>query len=456
MRILLLKPISEVYYVIQPNLGLGYLATIIQDEGHEVEILDSGKENLSWDSFLDIVKRNFDIIGIQMFTHDMVSVKKHIQIIKEHSNSITMVGGPHISSLPFDTMKYLDELDYGFVGEAEKGMEKFIKLKERNADTLSTVPNLVWKNEKDIIVNPQDNYNDLDEIKFPSWELMPIGDYPLAPHGSFSKHKLVAPIIATRGCPYKCTFCGGKNITGIKLRHRSISNLTKEILFLYQSYGVREFQIVDDNFTLDKKFVIEFCHRFILLDLNLSFSLPNGIRLDTLDEEILKLMEKAGFYSFAVGIESGSDRILKLMKKRINVKTIKDKIDLIKKHTNISITGFFLMGYPTETEEEILETIKFAKQLKIDKASFMFVMPLPGTQLWEMYEDKNNVNWNDFFYYRIVKNFSHIPADRLKTLHKKAMKEFYLRPKIIIGLIKQIKLPNQVRLIYQRARNILK
>ena len=453
MKILLLKPISDIYYVIQPNLGLGYLATIIRNEGHEVKILDAGKENLTWDKFKEIVKENYDIIGIQMFTHEILDVEKHIKIIRENSDSTIIVGGAHISGLPEKTMKM--DIDFGFIGESEIGIREFIKLKKEEyiAANLSHIPNLVWKMEENIIVNKKTQYKNLDDIQYPAWDLMPVNEYPLAPHGSFSRKKIVAPIIATRGCPYKCTFCGGKSVTGIKLRTRSVKNIIDEILFLYDKYKVKEFQIVDDNFTLKNKFVTEFCERIISLNLDLALSLPNGIRIDSLNEELLKLMEKAGFYSFAIGIESGNDRILKIMKKDLDKETIREKIELIKKHTKINITGFFLIGYPGETEEEILETIEFAKSLNIDKASFMFVMPLPGSELWDLYEDKD-VNWADFFYYRIVKGFSDIPTERLKRLHKKAVREFYLRPKIILGLIKEIKTLNQIKMILRRFSNI--
>ena len=124
--------------------------------------------------------------------------------------------------------------------------------------------------------------------------------------------------------------------------------------------------------------MVKFCKKIIGLGLDIVFALPNGIRLDTLDEDLLKLMERAGFYSVAVGIESGSNRVLKLMQKNLSKETIKEKTDLIKKCTAMTVTGFFMIGYPGETESEILETIDFAKSLNIDKASFMFVMPLPG------------------------------------------------------------------------------
>ena len=461
MKILLLKPINKIYYVIQPKLGLGYLATIMLDNGHDVCILDSGKENIGWESFTRLIeKEKYDLIGIQMFTHELQSVKKHVDIIKKYSPaSIVICGGPHISSLPEDAMNLIKNIDFGFVGEAEIGISKFIKLRKEdyhNNDILGAIPNLVWRRDGKIKVNDREYIMNLDEIKFPAWHIMPPSIYPVAPHGSFCKKIPVAPMIISRGCPFQCTFCAGKSVTGTIIRYRSVDNAISEIMSLYDKYGVREIHIEDDNFTLKREYVIDFCNEIIKLKLDLVFALPNGARLDTFDEEILKLMEKAGFYSMALGIESGSDRILTLMKKGLSRDEIGKKIELIKGCTKFNLTGLFLMGYPGESESEILETIAFAKTSKLDKASFIFLMPLPGSELWDIYKNKNKqrIDWENFFYYRVVRGLSDIPVERLKKLHRKATFEFYLRPKIIFGLLKEIKTVNQITIILKRLISI--
>lgn len=456
MKVLLLKPINDIYYVIQPNLGLGYLARIMIDSGHDVTIIDSGKEKLRWKDFTRLIKEEkHDLIGIQMFSHEVKSVKLHLDIIKRYSPNTTIIcGGAHISGDPQGTMRLLKDINFGFVGESEIGIEKFMKLKKEdcaNYELLKTIPNLVWRDNDKIIINPKESIEDLDKIKFPAWHLMPIFNYPIAPHGTFCKKRQVAPIIISRGCPFKCAFCAGNSVTGHTLRYRSISNVISEIMLLHDEYGVKEIHIEDDNFTLKKDYVIAFCNEIIRLKLNLAFALPNGVRLDTLDEKMLIIMEKAGFYSMAIGIESGSDRILTLMKKNLSKESIQEKIGLIKKCTKINLTGFFLIGYPQENEQEIFETIAFAKTLKIDKASFMFVMPLPGSELWEIYRKKYpEVDWSTFFYYRVVKGLSDIPANVLKKLQMRAILEFYLRPRLIMGLIKGIKTFTQIRTLGKR------
>jgi len=267
----------------------------------------------------------------------------------------------------------------------------------------------------------------------------------------------VAPIITSRGCPFPCTFCAARALTGRVIRYRSVENVIREIILLRDRYGVREFHIEDDNFTWKREYVIAFCREIIERDLDLSFSLPNGIRLDSLDREVLTLMERAGFYSLAVGIESGSNRVLALMKKNLTREVIREKIELIKECTDMRVSGFFLIGYPGETEKEIGETISFSRELPLNLASFLITMPLPGSPLWDDYQkqDYQNINWGNFVPSRVVPGLSDIPPDRLKRLQRKATILFYLRPKIISWILKDLKRPNQCRIIVRRLLDVI-
>jgi len=236
-----------------------------------------------------------------------------------------------------------------------------------------------------------------------------------------------------------------------------VENVIREIIILYDRYGVREFHIEDDNFTWKREYVITFCRKIIELGLDLSFALPNGIRLDSLDREVLTLMEEAGFYSIAVGIESGGDRILALMKKSLTRAVIREKIELIRGCTDMRVSGFFLIGYPGETEDEIRGTISFARELPLDLASFLITMPLPGSPLWDDYkkQDYQKINWEDFIPSRVVPGVSDIPPESLKKLQRRATLRFYLRPKIIARILGQIKRPNQYGIIVRRLFDLL-
>lgn len=461
MKVLLLKPINDVYYIVQPSLGLGYVASIVLRHGHDVRLLHAGKENLTWERFeREVADWQPDIVGIQMLSSDYLSTMKHLKIVRRVApGALTLVGGAHISGDPNGVMAAMPELDLGFVGEAEQGLDAFLDLPReawKDPRALAQIPNLVWRGDGRTVVNVRTRIKDLTEIPFPAWQLMKPADYPVAPHGNFCKKVPVAPIITSRGCPFPCTFCAGHNVTSRQVRLRTPEHVMAEIEMLYNDYGVREIHVEDEVFTLHKEYAADICNRIIASKMDLALSLPNGVRLDSLDEEILRLLERAGFYSMGVGVESGSDRVLGLMRKHMSTGEIRRQVDLIKRVTNIHLTGFFILGYPTETVEEIEQTIQFARSLKLDKANFMFLSPLPGSEVWEQYchAHSEQIDWGNTFSYRITQGLTDIPPQVMRRLHRRAVRKFYLRPHIILDMLSQIKSREQLVYLMRRVKGI--
>jgi len=468
MKVLLVSPINRTY-VVMPNMGLGYLATALRKNGHEVKILHCAKEKMSYPKYAEFLKKNkFDIAGFQVFSYDLDSVKEHVNILKEiNASTYIVVGGPHPSSAPYHTMEYLKDIDFAFQGEAEIGFSKLVNkislLSVIKQDLLEKgefddIPGLVWRDKSGIKANNKACIDNLDELEFPSWDLMDPREYPEAPHGAFARSFPVAPIIITRGCPFLCTFCAGHTISGRKVRKRSISNVLAEMEFLINNYDVKEFNIEDENFTLHKDLVEEFCNEILKRNLKISWNCPSGIRIDTLSKPLLALMEKSGCYSFGIGIESGSQRMLDLFRKNLTVKKIEEQMNLLR-NTKIKTTGFFLLGYPGETIEDIMQTIRFAKVLPLHRAQFNSFMPLPGSEVYETLREKgllNNLEWGHFF----VHDVTYIPAGftkkRLIKFRRKAYIEFYLRPGIIFNILKEIRSFRHLVYLFSRFLDSLK
>ena len=451
MEILLVQPVKDKKHTLNlmPPLGLGYLASSVR-HSHNVRILDCVKEGMDLKDFKDHVEKNIpDVIGFTVFSCDLESVKKSIKIVKEiNSGIITVAGGPHPSGDPQGAMAYLDFLDFVFAGESEKGFPLLMEQLSRKSDerNFKDIPGLVWKKNGNINSNPKIFIENLDTIEFPSWDLLELNTYKGVPNGVFTKQYPFAPIIVTRGCPYLCTFCSAHNIVGRKLRHRSIDNVIKEIKILYEKYGIKEIHIEDDNFTFDLGFAKEFCNRLIKLGLPLTYSCPNGVRLDRIDKELLVLMKKAGFYNIYVGVESGSPRILKHMRKNLSLEEIAKKVDLIKE-VGLEASGYFILGYPEETISDMEKTILFASVLNLDWAQFATFIPIPGSDiLKDEYVKKiaDATNWSDFFNTDVPFAPRGVSKKQLKKMQKKAFLRFYLRPGKILNLIKKIRLNNVV------------
>ncbi len=466
MNILLVNPKNPKSgnYIVIPNLSLGYLGANLRDSGHNVEILDCIKENYTFDDFEAHIKRKkYDVIGFNAFSSFMNAVKTYLEIISKNKNgTLTMIGGPHPIFEPVDTMKWLKgTLDYAFWGEAEYNMPKLLELHANNSvteETLATIPNLVWWKNNDVICNEKKFIDNLDDNGIQAWDLIRPDTYPTAPNGIFSRRKHIAPIITTRGCPYPCTFCGAPRTLGKKIRKRSMENLLKEITWLRDDYGIEEIHIMDDNFTFDADFAAEFCRMLLGNKINMPWAVPNGVRLDTLDGDLVKIMEEAGCYSFAVGIEAGTNRVLQLMKKHLTVEAIREQFEIISKNSNLRVTGFFILGYPGETREEAEETIRFAKEIKIHRANFFNFSPFPGSTSFDelkMSGKLKDLNFDDLYIHSISFGSEQIPKEELSRLVKKAHMEFYLRPQILWGLAKEIKSFYQLKVIFKRAMAII-
>jgi len=429
MKVLLVKPPQKTNEV-QPPLGLGYLAGTIKDFT-EVQILDCIKENYSIKDFKEFIsKNNFNFIGLQCYTVDLDIVKQLVQITKKISpKTKIIIGGPQPSLDPINTFKYLCA-DYGFCGEAEIGFPMLIK-----GEKPEKIPGLIYKNR----VNPNKLAENLDDYQI-GWEFFDLKSYPLAPHGAFCRQYPTAPLIITRGCPFQCTYCGAHLISGRKIRSHSVDFTIKQIEFLHKE-GIKEIHIEDDNFTMKRDFVIDFCNKLIQKKLGVTFTFPNGIRLDTLDSEMIKLMKKAGLYSVSVGIESGSDKIRKLMNKNLDAKTIREKMDLLKKE-GIEVIGFFIVGYPGEIIEDIKETVKFACSLPLKRATFSAFKPFPGTLIYDELVKKGEIKelkWEDFSLDKIAWSPKGISIKKLKNLRRNAFLRFYLRPGILLKMLSEIK-----------------
>jgi len=458
LKVLLMRPYADSDELIPP-VGLGYLATALREK-HEVQILDGIKEKLTLEKFADILRKGrYDIVGIHLFTYQIKLVSEYANLIKKILPDAKIVlGGPHPSCSPENIFEFFSEIDWAFKGEAEIGFAKLADLVSGNSlsnEQLAGVPGLIWRNDGGTQVNTQVFVENLDELGQPSWDLLRPDTYPLAPHGGFFKNYPIAPIMTTRGCPYSCTYCAGHLVSGRKIRSRSVAHIIEEIKLLYDRYGIREIHIEDDNFTFNREAVKEFCRQLKVNNLKISWTCPNGIRLDTLDEELLLAMKDAGLYSVSVGIESGSDRILKAMKKNLNTAQIREKIGLIKK-CGLAVSGFFILGYPSETKQEILQTIRFAVELDLDRAGFFIFKPFPGTEVTAdlLKSGELNPEQNDQWAYYVLADAVYAPTGltkkELKDLRTRALVSFYFRPKIIFRFFKGIRNFQHFKIILKR------
>lgn len=461
MKILLVRPVtsSVLIHNLVPPLGLSYLAAALMKRGHEVSILDCPREGLSVEDFTRrAAEYRPGAVGFHTFSCDVRNVRESAAAVRAAAaGAVIVAGGAHPSGAPERFYTDFPDAHFGFIGEAEESFARFVDSLAAGAPDLA-VPGLIFRKDGATAFNPPEFREDLSSLEFPAWRLTPPSAYPGSPMGILFRNSPVGPILATRGCPCACTFCAGRLIQGDRVRRRTVDNVAAEIRLLTGEFGVREIHFLDDNLASSRAFAIELCDRISSDFPRLTWCCPNGLRLDTLDRELLAAMKESGCYSISAGIESGSPEILKKMKKGVTVERIREKVEMIKS-VGLEACGFFILGFPGETSETIEETISFACSLPLDRASFFNFLPLPGSPA-AMELEKNGeaaaLDYNSFHYIFTPYVSPGLTADGLKKAQREAFKRFFLRPRILLNVLLRIRTWNQIKLLIRRASGYLR
>lgn len=442
---------------VYPSLGLSYVASALLSAGHNVILFDWDATPQPEKSLVKVIKElKPKLVGFYLMTWTFRQAKDMLKIIKEFSPDIkSVVGGPNVHSFPVISLKFSD-FDFAIQGEGEYTILELIDHLEGEKDAAS-IRGLIWRGG-DIIQNSSRPFiEDLDKINFPAWDKLPYKNY----YDVFTQNRHFATLIATRGCPWDCTFCDRKNRMGSIWRKRSTDNIIKELKWLRDSFNIREFMFFDDNLVVDKNWVMEFCDKIVSNNLDIDWECR--ARVDMVDRPLLNTMKKAGCYRIRYGMEAGDNRILKVLKKGISVEQIRDCAH-ISKEAGIEIFAYFMMGSPYETEETLNKTLELALEVDADFTLFSKTILIVGSELFEWAVENGYIKKNYWLDYLLGKENNPAPALSTKELPEKvvdryismANQKFYLRPKYIFHRLTKIKKPSQFCRQLQMARAFLK
>lgn len=359
-----------------PAIGLGYLAESLQKEQIQCRVIDL-RLGYSMGYLQNAIKEyNPDLIGISMMSYCYQDTYNMITLLKKKFNNIPIVaGGAHISILKEKALEECRAIDFGIIQDGEISLAMLCK-----GEKISDIPGLIYRDNRKISINSHENLiKDLNKIDFPKYEAFELKKYALP---------MAISIITSRGCPYSCTFCANSLTNGKKFRFRTAMNIIEEIKFWHEK-GIRHFSIQDDNFTLDKNRVMEFCELIKSENLNnIKLELTNGIRANTADKELLLKMKEAGFFSLAIGVEAGNNKVLKSLNKSETMEEIEKAIK-IACELNLNVHLFFLIGSPYETFDDFQDSIKLALKYPVSHVEFYTIVPYPGTGLFEWINENN-------------------------------------------------------------------
>ncbi len=435
LRVLFVKPPSN-SHLIFPPIGLIQLATCCKGIAG-VKILDCLKERYTHREFKEyLIKNPCDVVAISSFSAESMSAIACARIAKKvNPNVITMIGGTHLHNLYKSTSDIsFQDIDFSMVGEGEESLPLLLKelMKPAEERSYDHIMGLNYMSNGKIIANEPGWVQNLDGLPNTDWSLIDLKGYP---RSYLAKKHPYAPILTSRGCPYRCTFCSIPSIAGRSFRPRSPEKVFAEMKHLYE-LGVREIMFWDDNFTLQRSRAKRLCELLIEENMKgLVWSCPQGVRIDLIDEELLGLMKKAGCYYVSLGIESGSDRVLTDMKKSISVQKIREKVPLVSK-AGIDSWGFFILGYPTETKEDILATINLSREIGLTRVSYHIYQPVSGTEAFDTFFKDKDIDWEKIKFSESLFPPKGMTAQDLKSIQRMAFLRFYCRPKTFLKFLK--------------------
>jgi len=396
---------------------------------------------------------NPDIVGVSIWTTFAASAFHVAKICKEVVPACkVVVGGPHATEKADEILRIAPSVDYVVKGEGEIAMLELVRQIPSGRDSVSSIPGLSFRDNNAIVHNPiRQTANDLKLFPFPDRSLLINEDrYTSEDMGL---------IMSSRGCPYACSYCATHTRT---VTYRPTDHIVDEIKLVKEKYGTTLFSFKDDSFTVNKKRVEQFCDKLLAERLNINWEC--NTRVDLVSESLLAKMKKAGCNSIKVGVESGSERILKRMNKGITHDQIRNAANLFRK-IGIHWTGYFMMGVPSETVDEIYQTLDFMYEIEPDFASISVYEPFPGTPMFAKGIQKNlakpEMTLVDFYtmlpndYYKLDprKQVETIDADEFSILAEDMKRKFHIYNKSFKRLLYRAK--SRINLYVKQPRLLL-
>jgi radical SAM superfamily enzyme YgiQ (UPF0313 family) len=410
-------------------LGLGYLAAVLEKNNFKVDVIDCQALGISYAEFkTELAKRKPDVVGMTSTTLTYKSALEIAKISKQvHPNCLTVLGGCHVTFWDENALKACSSLDVVVRKEGENTFLELIQRLESN-ESFNDILGITCRDGEGFIRNPDRPYiEDLDSLPFPAHHLWPLDR--LKKYGD-----VMFPLMTSRGCVYWCEFCSAVRMFGRRYRMRSAKNVVDEMEYLHKTYGSSTFTFYDDAFTVDQARVEEICKE--LHDRNLKLTWDCGTRVDMVNKELLQKMKDAGCIAVWFGVEAGSQLVLDKMGKGFTARLTKNAFKMAQDIGLMTIASV-VFGFPGETKETAMETIKFIQEINPDDVGFYIATPYPGTPMAEQVKKNGWLRVTDFNKYDTATPIFELPTlsmQEVREIREKAFHKFYIRPTYILRM----------------------
>lgn len=431
-------------------LGILSIAAAARALGHpDVHVLDMKVERWTPAQAADaLCALAPDVVGLSAMTYEAGCMHELARELRRRMSGLRIVaGGPHPSVAAEDVLAD-PAIDFVVRGEGEHTFAELLDGIVAGRRDWRGCRGLSWRDERGVAQREEDRPppDPLDALPFPAWDLIDHSKYYTVPRGGviYASPKF-ATMFSSRACPWRCTYC--HNSYGKAFRDRSAEHVLAEIDYLVQNHGVEELVFMDDIFNFKPARAKAIAEGLIQRGYGLKLTFPNGFRGDILDEELVLLLKKAGMYRCMVAVESAVPRIQKVMKKNLKIDKVRRIVDFIADQ-GVMVHGAFMLGFPSETEEEMRATIDWAATSSFHTAAFFRVIPFKGTELFEQVERAGHAlptDWSAYEPYQTEINLSQVPEQEILRLRKLAYRRFYLRPRRLWRIFKLI--PNKLTML---------
>ncbi len=466
---------------VTPPIGLAYLKKIVSDFTNEIQVIDSvgnfpkirtindGEFPISLlgqtkDQIASLLAKDAEIILVScMFSQDWDYAKKVFKEIRlKCPKSMIIAGGEHITALPKYSMESALEIDVCVLGEGETTLQNILQNIENNGSIDKNLPGTCLRDKDGTIIQNimQSRIKDLADSTWPDWEGFPLENYFSEGHGfgvSFGGRTM--PILASRGCPYECTFCSNPLMWTTYWNVRNPEDVYNEMKLYVEKYQITNFDFYDLTAIVKKQWIVDFCKLLIKNKLNVVWQLPSGTRSEAIDGEVAFLLKQAGCRNLSYAPESGSTEVLELIKKRMSIKKMLDSMKSCVSE-GLSVKVNIICGFPKETRKHLIETIGFIIQsawVGCRDMSINQFSPYPGSELFDDLLKANKVKLDENYfrglsYYSSMTNaqsYSDYLSNRDILIYKTfGSALFYLttfirRPWRLFQLIKNIYIKNE-------------
>lgn len=447
---------------VQYPINLGYLASYLQMKGIVCFARDFEVEAFSESEFLASIKKaRPHLVGFSCMTPHIKSAAKIARMVKNKFPGIlTVVGGVHASAIPKQTLEEFPQFDVVVCGEGEQTLVELYRAWLENR--IDHVAGIAFRHRNaDIEINPPRSLiENLDDIPFPHRNMIAIGNYKKShvSRGYSRKTKNIAEIMCSRGCPYNCIFCASKIVHSRKVRFRSPKNIITEMEHLIDNYNTEHFSFLDDTFTLRKDILTPVCK--FMGKKNVTFD--SYTRVNDIDEEKMDIMVSNGCRKISFGVESGSPKILKLLKKGITVEQAAHAFSIARKAGLHTIEATFMIGcHPDETSQDIEMTKNLIHKLRPDIMALNIAIPYPGTELNRILKERGilkSEDWDEFvlFFSNPSWELGSVPMKEIKRILKQITYGYYLRPSYVLKTISRNASPKELRYWFSLGFSFLK